>query len=172
MKRLLIAAILFGGLSLILGGCGDDDSAATKTAPAATGSVQVAAGAAIKATESAKLGAILTDATGFTLYTFDTDQEGTGKSACTGGCAGTWPPAITTAAKLEKVAGLSGELGTITRDDGSKQITYAGHPLYRFSGDQKAGDTNGDGVGGVWHAAKAAPAPAASATATSGSYGY
>lgn len=108
--------------------------------------------ALIEVSQSAQLGAILTDAEGRTVYLF-TNDEGMDGSACTGGCAETWPP-LTVESEAEAVAGadVTGELGTITRDDGSLQVTIAGHPLYHFSGDTDAGDTNGHGVGGVWFA--------------------
>jgi predicted lipoprotein with Yx(FWY)xxD motif len=85
----------------------------------------------------------LTTKDGFTVYTFDKDSGG--KSACNGGCATQWPPVAPDAMK----SGAE----SITRDDGSKQAAMGGKPLYRFAGDQKAGDRIGDGMGGVWHAA-------------------
>jgi len=84
-----------------------------------------------------------------TLYVFDKDVPGSGKSACNGECAQKWPPL--TAAATDKP---SGDYTMITRDDGSMQWTYKGKPLYRWSKDQKPGDTTGDGVNNVWHAAK------------------
>jgi len=89
----------------------------------------------------------LTDGTGMTLYTFDKDSDGT--STCYGGCATNWPPYLV-ASGVEK----SGDWGMIERKDGSKQWTFKGQPLYTWIGDQKVGDTNGDGVQGVWHIAK------------------
>jgi len=92
---------------------------------------------------------VLTDPAGMTLYVFDKDVPGSGKSACNGECAQKWPPL--TAAPTDKP---SGDYTMITRDDGSMQWTYKGKPLYRWSKDQKPGDTTGDGVNNVWHAAK------------------
>jgi predicted lipoprotein with Yx(FWY)xxD motif len=86
---------------------------------------------------------------GMTLYAFDKDTAGSGKSVCNGGCATNWPPLAAPAD-----AKPSGDWTVVTRDDGSKQWAYKGRPVYRWSKDQKAGDKSGDGVGGVWHAVK------------------
>jgi len=89
----------------------------------------------------------LTDAKGMTLYTFDRDAAG--KSACNGPCATNWPPLAATAD-----AKATGDWTVIARDDGSKQWAFRGKPVYTWSKDSKAGDKTGDGVNGVWHAAK------------------
>lgn len=96
------------------------------------------------------LGTILTDGSGRTLYLYMNDEPN--KSNCTDGCASIWMPFTVNGAP--KVGdGVSAELvGTTTRQDGSTQVTYNGHPLYTYSGDQQAGDTNGQDVGGVWFA--------------------
>ena len=86
---------------------------------------------------------LLTDGSGRTLYIFDKDSNGV--SACYGSCARTWPPFITGAAKAPRGYGL------VSRRDGSRQLAYRGHPLYRYSGDRRPGDTAGDGIGGIWH---------------------
>lgn len=93
------------------------------------------------------LGKILTDANGMTLYFYAKDTAG--KSACTGACAGNWPPLTTTGTPVAP-AGVTGTVGTIKRDDGSTQVTYNGKPLYTYIKDTAAGDTKGQGVGGVW----------------------
>jgi predicted lipoprotein with Yx(FWY)xxD motif len=95
------------------------------------------------------LGSILVDPEGMTLYMFAND--GPGESACTGSCATTWPPLLVDG---EPVAGEGIDaslLGTTERSDGSLQLTYNGMPLYFYSQDSAAGDTNGQGVGGVWY---------------------
>ena len=89
------------------------------------------------------------DANGMTLYTFDKDTAGSGKSACNGGCAANWPPFI--AADSDKPAG---DFSIVTRDDGKKQWAAKGWPLYYWSKDSKPGDKTGDGVGGAWKTAK------------------
>ena len=100
--------------------------------------------------EDSSLGTILVDQKGNTLYVFLQDTGDT--STCTGDCAASWPALI---AKGEVKAGGGGGvdeslLGTSARDDGTMQVTYNGHPLYFFSGDQAPGDTNGQGIGDVW----------------------
>jgi predicted lipoprotein with Yx(FWY)xxD motif len=99
------------------------------------------------------LGKILVDSRGRTLYLFQKDV-GT-KSACSGGCAAAWPPLRATG-KPSAGTSLSGaKLGTTPRSDGKPQVTYNGHPLYLYSADQKAGDTNGQGInafGAAWFA--------------------
>ena len=92
---------------------------------------------------------VLTNPDGMTLYVFDKDAAGAGKSACNGDCAMNWPPLL--AAASDKA---SGDYSIITRDDGSRQWAYKGKPLYRWAKDQKPGDVTGDGVKNVWHAAK------------------
>lgn len=91
-------------------------------------------------------GGLLVDSRSMTLYTFDKDPAGGGKSACNAQCAAVWPPL---AAAAGSAAG--GDFAEITREDGSKQIAYKGRPLYRYAPDQKPGDMSGDNSGGVWH---------------------
>lgn len=95
-------------------------------------------------------GNYLANAEGMSLYLYTPDSQGT--STCTGDCATKWPPLTTAGQPLAgKLAGAKGELGTIKRSDGTMQVTYNGMPLYTYSGDQKSGDTNGEGLGGVWY---------------------
>jgi predicted lipoprotein with Yx(FWY)xxD motif len=141
----------------VLAACGDDDSASSTTSapPAATTTTTEAPASAgpVTTATNATLGTILVDDTGRTLYVFDADQNGT--SACGPGCTTTWPPLLLAAgASLPTSGPLSADLKTVTRSDGGAQIAYQNRPLYRFSGDTKAGDTNGDGVGNVWHVVK------------------
>ncbi|WP_343627597.1 hypothetical protein [Roseateles sp.] len=84
-----------------------------------------------------------------TLYTFDKDQAGSGKSVCNGPCATNWPALM---AKADDKP--MGDWSIITRDDGAKQWAYKGKPLYFWVKDAKPGDRTGDGVNQVWHAAK------------------
>ncbi len=92
-------------------------------------------------------GHFLTDNEGMTLYTFDKDTKG--KSNCYNDCAMKWPPFM-----AKDGAKVKDGYSIITRNDGTKQWAYNGAPLYTWVGDTKKGDTNGDGVGGVWHIAK------------------
>jgi len=91
---------------------------------------------------------VLTDANGMTLYIFDKDTNGDGKSVCNGDCAVKWPPLMAAAG-----ATADGDFTPVTRDDGSVMWAYKGWPLYYWYEDKAAGDTKGDGVGGVWHLA-------------------
>ena len=92
---------------------------------------------------------MLTGSNGMTLYTFDKDSAGSGKSVCNGPCAANWPP-------LPAMDGdaASGDYSIITRDDGKKQWAQKGKPLYYWVKDQKPGDTTGDGFNNVWRIAK------------------
>jgi predicted lipoprotein with Yx(FWY)xxD motif len=87
---------------------------------------------------------VLTNDAGMTLYTFDRDAAGGGKSACNGPCATNWPPLMAAAD-----AKPSGDWSLATRDDGAKQWAYKGKPLYLWAKDQKPGDKTGDGVNGL-----------------------
>jgi predicted lipoprotein with Yx(FWY)xxD motif len=164
------SVLLVAGLVAVLGlaACGDDDdddaSSSGTTEPAAeetttTAPADTTTTAAPEPTEGATialastgLGEVLVDAEGFTLYLFTNDTGGT--STCSGGCAETWPAVISDSPSGGD--GIDGGLiGTAARDDGSTQVTYNGHPLYRFTPDEAPGDTNGQGVGGVWFAVDA-----------------
>lgn len=92
---------------------------------------------------------MLVDAQGMTLYTFDKDTAGDGKSVCNGPCATLWPPAMAAGD-----ATRDGDYSVITRDDGNKQWAYRGKPLYRYQSDTKPGDATGDKFKDVWHVAK------------------
>ncbi|WP_028746758.1 hypothetical protein [Rhizobium mesoamericanum] len=94
-----------------------------------------------------KMGKVLADAKGMTLYTFDKDTMG--KSNCDAACLKKWP-AFHAAAKAK----AEGEWSLVKAADGKEMWAYAGKPLYTFTGDKKPGDMTGDGVGGVWHVAK------------------
>ncbi|GGS06817.1 lipoprotein [Streptomyces nojiriensis] len=115
-----------------------------------------------------KVGPVLTDSAGMTLYRFDKDTAKPPKSNCDGDCEKTWP--VVAAGDATAAAGMDPALlGEVVRTDGSKQLTVGGWPAYRYSKDAKAGDVNGQGVGGVWFAlaadgkkaAKGAPAEGA-----------
>ena len=91
---------------------------------------------------------VLTDANGMTLYTFDKDTKGDGKSVCNDDCATKWPPLV-----ADEAVAAEGDFTMVTRDDGSKMWAYKGWPLYYWYEDMAPGDIKGDGVGGVWHLA-------------------
>jgi predicted lipoprotein with Yx(FWY)xxD motif len=120
MKRILITVLAAG----LLGAC---------ASPAGSGPAKVADG-------------MLVGPNGMTLYTFDRDPAGAGKSVCNGPCAVNWPPLM--ASDADKSVG---DYAVITRDDGKKQWAMKGKPLYYWIKDTKAGDKTGDGVQNVWH---------------------
>ncbi|MCX5386913.1 SCO0930 family lipoprotein [Streptomyces sp. NBC_00083] len=119
-------------------------------------------------TDSKDLGKVVTDSAGFTLYRFDKDTASPPASKCEGDCATAWP-AVPAAGVTAPAGTDQSKLGSVTRADGTKQLTIGGWPMYRYSKDTSPGDTNGQNVGGTWHAAApdgkkasaAAPAPAA-----------
>ena len=160
MKRSIL--VLVAALALTLAACGDDDTEPTSTAtsptPTFTSSpspTQSASGTVNVASSS--LGQILVDAEGRTLYLFLRDSGG--KSNCSGGCAQTWPPLAASGTPTAGEGVQQSLLGTTQRDDGSMQVAYNQHPLYHFSGDSAAGQTNGQGVGGNWFVVSAAGEP-------------
>lgn len=113
--------------------------------------------ALVKTTAAGKLGTILVDGKGRTLYLFEADKSTT--STCNGACAAAWPPLLTSGAPSVGGSAKSSLLGTSKRSDGTKQVTYHGHPVYRYAGDSKAGDTNGQALkqfGAEWYVLDAA----------------
>ena len=94
-------------------------------------------------------GGVLTGSNGLTLYTFDKDAAGSGKSVCNDACATNWPPLLVSGSDA-----AIGDYSVITRDDGKKQWALKGKPLYYWAKDQKSGDKTGDGVNNVWHVAR------------------
>lgn len=92
-----------------------------------------------------KVDGVLADASGMTVYTFDKDTAGSGKSACNGPCATMWPPVPVTGDTV------ASPYSVVTREDGAKQLAYKGKPLYLFAKDTKPGDRKGDKVKDVWH---------------------
>jgi predicted lipoprotein with Yx(FWY)xxD motif len=127
---LLVTAVL------VVAAC---SSAAAYPAPVGGGpsSAAGAAGVTVGSASSADFGTVLTGPNGMTLYTFAGDTATS--STCTGSCAASWPPLATTGQPTAG-AGVTGKLGTVSRADGTTQVTYDGHPLYYWEGDTKAGD--------------------------------
>jgi predicted lipoprotein with Yx(FWY)xxD motif len=120
--------------------------AAPTTAASASPTVKLA---------STKLGMVLVDDTGRTLYRFDNDTT-PGKSTCgPGECANTWPALIVSGTPTAGTGIEASKLSTFKRDDGKTQLEIEGHPLYMFAGDTKAGDTNGQGILDKWYAVTA-----------------
>jgi len=120
-------------------------------------------GVTVKATASTSLGTILTDGAGRTLYLFTRDSPNT--TTCYDRCATAWPPLLVGAGVEPALEGASGTLATIMRNDGNRQVTYNGAPLYYYVNDTAPGETKGQGVNNVWYIinppAQAAAAPPA-----------
>lgn len=129
--------------------------AAPSDAASPSGAGSPSAGIELKVAQGGgSVGSYLTGADGKTLYIFTKDTAGDGKSVCNGDCAAAWPPLVVTSLdEVKPDSGATGELALATRDDGSKQVTYKGMPLYYYTPDKAAGDTTGQGVGGVWFVA-------------------
>ena len=141
-------------VALVVAGCGggSSDSAAPGAAAAAPpASKSAGTRTATVRVANSGLGKILVDSHGRTLYLFKKDT-GT-KSTCSGACAQAWPPLQVSGKPAVGSGARSSLVGTTTRSDGSRQVTYNGHPLYTFQGDSKRGDTKGEGVvafGAAW----------------------
>ncbi len=121
MKKLITCA----ALTLALIGCASTDSVGLK-----------------------KADGILANQSGMTVYTFDKDAAGSGKSVCNDQCAKLWPPVAVPSGKV------SPPYSVVVRDDGSKQLAYNGKPLYLYAADQKPGERNGDNFKNIWHVVK------------------
>ncbi|GLW28652.1 hypothetical protein [Actinoplanes regularis] len=101
-------------------------------------------------TAVARMGKVVEDQDGFVLYRFDNDSDDPAKSNCNGDCAKVWPPSLTNDGK-PTLKGVDSKLvGTVTRADGTKQLTLKGWPLYRYIGDKKPGEWKGQNVSGKW----------------------
>jgi predicted lipoprotein with Yx(FWY)xxD motif len=148
--RKLMAASM--AVALLVAACGS--SAATQGPAGQTGNPLPGSGTTVMAKSIGGASLLVDGASGMTLYVFASDVANNGKSACNSGCATTWPPLTVPSGTTPTAgAGASGKLGTITRDDGTTQVTYNGLPLHHYSGDSAPGDTNGNYPG--WSAAKA-----------------
>jgi predicted lipoprotein with Yx(FWY)xxD motif len=139
---LLVVAAL-SAAAVVAAAFGDASSAAP----------QKASKGALVSVRKTALGKVLVDARGRTLYLFDKDKRG--MSSCSGACAAYWPPVITNAKPRAGAGVRASMLGVTKRADGRRQVKYAGHPLYTFVGDTKAGQTSGEGLtdfGAAWDA--------------------
>jgi predicted lipoprotein with Yx(FWY)xxD motif len=143
-------------LALVLAACGSSSDGGGDKAP-------------VSSAQKAKVGRVIVDADGRTLYRFTAEAQG--RPVCTGACVKTWPPAT-----VSKSGGLPDHVATVDRPDGGGlQLTYDGHPLYRYAGDRSSGDAKGDGVGGQWYAVKASGESGGGGSSTQESkrsYGY
>jgi predicted lipoprotein with Yx(FWY)xxD motif len=170
---LAMAALALLGV-LVIAGCGGGGSSGSSASsegsesasggyayksskPAATTTEGEAGGggeaAVVKVMDAPKLGKVVVDAEGMTMYDFHKDKGTT--SACYGACAEAWPPLLTEGKPTVAGGAEASLVGVTRRKDGTEQVTYAGHPLYGFVEDQKPGETNGndvEGFGAQWYA--------------------
>jgi predicted lipoprotein with Yx(FWY)xxD motif len=128
-------------------GSAASSSAASPSPSAASPSSSAAGDLAVAETS---LGKILVDSKGLTVYYFTKDTADSGKSVCSGDCLVAWP-SVEASSDTPSGEGITAKLGTITRDDGSKQVTVEGLPVYLFQKDKAPGDVTGQGVGKVWY---------------------
>jgi predicted lipoprotein with Yx(FWY)xxD motif len=140
-----LAVLLVAGL--LAAACGSSGSGGGNAGGGSThtGSPAASSGTVIS-TRSGPDGTYLTSASGRSVYLFAKDTMNT--STCSGACAGVWPPVTAHGALTASGSAVKADLGTITRSNGAKQVTYKGHPLYYFSGDTGAGMTKGQGING------------------------
>lgn len=154
-RRTLLRGVGAGSGTAFLGalaGCTDQGGDGTPTDTADDGATdtpmgtEMAADVAVASVDP--FGDILVDGDGMTLYLFT--QDSGGESSCYDQCADNWPP-LTVEGSPTAGDGVTAELGTTERDDGSMQVTAAGNPLYYFAGDSEPGDTNGQGLNDAWY---------------------
>jgi predicted lipoprotein with Yx(FWY)xxD motif len=132
-----------------LAGATDQPTAAPTTAPTTPAAAPVKLTEQLNAKTIKKMGKVVTDQGGWVLYRFDADTANPSKSNCEAKCAKVWPPALTDG--NPKLSGVNAALvGTVTRGDGSMQITLNGWPLYRYIGDKAPGQWKGQNVAGKW----------------------
>ncbi|HET7466892.1 MAG TPA: hypothetical protein VFL29_09500 [Candidatus Dormibacteraeota bacterium] len=158
MKKKVALISVFAAATMAAAACGSSSSAygTPYASPVATSSPAPAptasAGGTVINVASTRLGTILVDGSGRTLYLFVADK-GT-SSVCYGQCATYWPPVLTKGSPSAGAGVDAALLGTTSRSDGTVEVTYGGHPLYYFITDKKAGDVTGQGIngfGGPWY---------------------
>jgi len=158
MNRRLLLAGAGAGITFAAAACGGGgpagvapSPAAAAPSPAAAASPAVAAaptgsGGTTVAVAKTKLGQVLVDGQGRTLYLFELDKSAS--SNCYNACAQAWPPLLTTGSPLAGTGASAKELGTTSRSDGTTEVTYHGHPLYFWIGDKSPGDVTGEAING------------------------
>ena len=153
MTRLFSLAALAVAGALVLAACGGSSSTGSGSTPSygtakpsTSDSSNRSGAASVVSTKTSSLGTFLVDANGRALYLWDADHGA--KSTCSGACAQAWPPLTTTSTPKASGKVEASLLGTTKRTDGSREVTYAGHPLYTFAGDTQAGQTTGQGSNG------------------------
>jgi predicted lipoprotein with Yx(FWY)xxD motif len=172
-----VGALLAGGLILAACGSSYKASSTSSTTSSTTSAPSYGSGATTGGTAptgaavdvaSNPLGQILVDDQGMTLYIFMNDTPGT--STCVNNCAVTWPPLD--ASTVAVGSGLAAsDFSLVARADGTQQLAVNGHPLYRFAGDSKAGETTGQGFNNVWYVAGSNGQPIGAPTTGTGASG-
>jgi predicted lipoprotein with Yx(FWY)xxD motif len=172
--RMLLALLAVAAGAAVLAACSSSGTSSTSGGSGTSTSSPAAATAGSLKTATIGGATVLTNAKGFTLYSFAPDTAT--KSNCNAGCVQYWPPVKGPATAG---SGVTGTLTTIKRSDGSMQAAYDGHPLYTYVGDTAPGQAKGNGLnlsGGVWHevtaSGGAAPAQSSSSGSSGGGSGY
>ena len=163
------AAVAMGAAACSSSSSSAPASASSASASSAPASSTAAASGALKTAQVSGV-TVVTNAKGFTLYSFAPDTATTSK--CSGACAQIWPPV---SGPATAGSGVTGKLGTITRSDGSTQATYDGHPLYTYVGDTAPGQAKGNALnvnGGVWSEVTASGTAASAGSTGGGNGGY
>jgi predicted lipoprotein with Yx(FWY)xxD motif len=163
------AATAVSLIALALAACGGSSATGPPAPPKADNGQSATVGVA----NDRNLGKILDETAGRTLYLFAKDSDS--KSACAAACAGVWPPLRASGKPTVGTGASALNLGTTPRSDGKPQVTYNGHPLYTYTGDQNPGDTNGQGLtdfGAGWFALSPAGVQVAGTGSSGGATGY
>lgn len=172
-SRVLGMVGVAGAAAALLAACSSGystagNSSANPPAPATSSGSASTTGAALS-TAQTSLGTVLVDSKGRTVYLFTVDTNNPPKSNCDTGCDSVWPPVMAPSG-TPSVSGVdSSKVGTVTRSDGSKQLTYNGWPLYEYEGDSAAGDVKGENVQGTWFAVSTSGTKVTSAGTSGGS---
>jgi predicted lipoprotein with Yx(FWY)xxD motif len=170
--------LAMAGASLLIAACGGSSSHPKHAASSSTSTSASNASDSSDTVRSAHgaLGTYLVGSSGHSLYLWLGDTKG--RSNCSGACAKAWPPLTTSGRASASGGAMAADLGTITRANGTKQVTYKGHPLYYFAGDSGAGQTNGQGsdaFGAKWWviapSGQAITKSSAGGSSSSGGYG-
>jgi len=157
MKRSLLLAIAPVVVALVIAGCGGGSSGSSSSST--TGGTTGKAADTTVSLRKLNVGTALVDGSGRTLYLFEADKGD--KSMCNGACASLWPPDTVTAKPKAGTGVDAAKLGTTKRSDGTLEVTYNGHPLYRYAPDTQPGQDTGQGLnqfGAKWYVVGAAGA--------------
>jgi len=152
MKRLLLLAIAPALAALVVAGCGGGSSSSTQQSNTQSKAAAPSGAATTVSLRKLNVGNALVDSQGRTLYLFEADKGP--MSTCNGACASLWPPDMTSGKPKAGPGVDAAKLGTTKRSDGTLEVTYNGHPLYRYAPDTKAGQDTGQGLnqfGAKWY---------------------